>query len=96
MSTDTEIITNDQLRPGPKRLAPNKPSTSKSNLVLRALGRKAGASMEELCKLTDWQPHSVRGFLSGTARKKLGLEVARRKDGKGVSRYFILKPGTQL
>jgi hypothetical protein len=93
---NTETTTNDQLCPKPKRTASNKPSVSKSDLVLRALGRKAGASMDELCKLTDWQPHSVRGFLSGTARKKLGLEVDRRKDSKGISRYFILKPGTQL
>ena len=92
---NTETTTNDQLRPKPKRPAPNKPPVSKSDLVLRALGRKSGASIDELCRLTDWQPHSVRGFLSGTARKKLGLEVDRRKDSKGVSRYFLLKPGSQ-
>jgi hypothetical protein len=88
----TENTTNEKLRPKPKRSAQTKSPVSKSDLVLRALDRKSGASMDELCKLTDWQPHSVRGFLSGTARKKLGLEVVRRKDGKGVSRYYILKP----
>jgi len=92
---NTETTANNQQRPKPRRPATPKPTISKSDLVLRALDRKAGASMDELCKLTNWQPHSVRGFLSGTARKKLGLEVGRRKDGKGVSRYFILKPGSQ-
>jgi len=92
---NTETTTNNQQRPKPGRPATPKPPASKSDLILRALDRKAGTSMDELCKLTNWQPHSVRGFLSGTARKKLGLEVARRKDGKGVSRYFILKPGAQ-
>ena len=73
--------------------AMNKQSASKSDLVLRALRRKSGASLDELCKLTGWQAHSVRGFLSGTVRKKLGLEVMRQQDAKGVTRYSIGKPG---
>lgn len=92
MSTHTETISKDKPRLRPNKSASIKSTISKSDLILRALRRKSGASMDELCELTDWQPHSVRGFLSGTARKKLGLEVARRKDGKGVSCYFILKP----
>jgi Protein of unknown function (DUF3489) len=29
----------------------------------------------ELVKTTGWQPHSVRGFLSGTIGKKMGTPV---------------------
>jgi hypothetical protein len=75
------------------RPEPNKNSRSKSDLVLRALRRKSGASLDGLCKLTGWQAHSVRGFLSGTVRKKLGYELIRLTDAKGASRYSISKPG---
>ena len=91
MSTQTKTNVDQLQTRKTKKPAPNKPSNSKTDLVLRSLARKAGASVDELCKLTNWQPHSVRGFLSGTVRKKLGLEVSRRKDAKGITRYYIVK-----
>jgi hypothetical protein len=72
---------------------PNKPSSRKSKLVLRALKRKSGVSVDELCKLTGWQAHSVRGFLSATVRKKLGHHVIRLTNARGVTRYSIGKSG---
>ena len=78
----------------PYKSVPEQQSASKSDLVLQALRRKSGVSLDELCKLTGWQAHSVRGFLSGTVRKKLGYEVIRHQDGKGVTRYSIGKPGS--
>ena len=34
-----------------------------------------GTSIEEMIQATDWQQHSVRGFLAGTVKKKLGADI---------------------
>jgi hypothetical protein len=61
---------------------------SKTAKVLALLKRPTGASLHELIKATGWQPHSVRGFLSGTLKKKMGLklESSRREDQDRVYR----------
>ena len=42
-------------------------------------------------KATDWQAHSIRGFISGTLGKKMGLktESTKREDGERV--YSLAK-----
>ena len=56
---------------------------SKTAKVLDLLKRPGGASLKELIKMTGWQPHSVRGFLSGTLRKKMGLQLeSSRREGQ--------------
>lgn len=63
--------------------------TTKTEIVLKALRRKRGATLAELQEITGWQAHSVRGFLSGTVRKKLGLIVTSEMGKDGVRRYRI-------
>jgi hypothetical protein len=57
----------------------------------RLLRRPCGASARELLKVTGWQPHSLRGFLSGTVGKKMGLALASAK-GEDGERVYALKP----
>jgi hypothetical protein len=62
---------------------------SKTAKVLDLLKRSGGVTAKELMKVTGWQPHSVRGFLSGTVGKKMGLTVTSRKGEDGERTYSI-------
>jgi len=63
---------------------------SKAATILELLKRPGGATAKELMKATGWQPHSVRGFLSGTIRKKMGLTVTSTK-GEDRERNYSIK-----
>ena len=52
------------------------------------IGRPKGASLAEIVKATDWQKHSIRGFLS-TAAKKHGLKIESTKTEAGDRIYQI-------
>ena len=67
---------------------PAKP-ISKQDQVLALLRRQDGASIDEIVAATDWQPHSVRGFLSGAVKKRLGIDVVSEKREAGVRRYYV-------
>ena len=63
-------------------------ASSKKATVLAALKRPTGATLADLMTLTGWQAHSVRGFLSGTVRKRLGLALTSEASPEG-RRYRI-------
>ena len=70
--------------------APAREGTKTAN-VLTLLKRPGGATAKELMKATGWQAHSVRGFLSGTLGKKMGLAVESTKREDGERQYKIAR-----
>ena len=62
---------------------------TKQERVLTLLSQSEGASIAEMMQATDWQQHSVRGFLAGTVKKKLGFSLTSLKPNGGVRRYRI-------
>ncbi|HEY2841939.1 MAG TPA: DUF3489 domain-containing protein [Pirellulales bacterium] len=62
---------------------------SKASTILDLLKRKDGTTLKELMKATGWQAHSVRGFLSGTIGKKMGLALTSTKAEDGERTYSI-------
>ena len=62
---------------------------SKAAKVLDLLKRPDGVTLKDLTKATGWQAHSVRGFLSGAVRKKMGLTVTSTKGEDGERTYSV-------
>jgi hypothetical protein len=63
---------------------------SKGAKILELIGRPKGATLAEIAKATEWQKHSIRGFLS-TAAKKHGLKLESTKTEAGDRVYLIRK-----
>jgi hypothetical protein len=62
---------------------------SKKQIVLDLLRRKGGATMAEIAKATDWQNHSIRGFISGVLTKRMRLAVESSKNSTGERTYRL-------
>ena len=71
-----------------KDAAPTARDGSKKAIVLELIRRADGASLKEIMEATAWQAHSVRGFISGSLGKKMGLTVEsfKRTDGERAYR----------
>lgn len=80
-------------KPKDKAAAPAVRQGTKQALLIDLLQRKSGASVNEIVDATGWQPHSVRGAISGTLKRKLGLTVASEKAGSRGRVYRIVAEG---
>ena len=54
---------------------PTAGSESKKAHIIAMLRAPGGVTIEAMARAAKWQPHSVRGFLAGVVRKKLGLTL---------------------
>jgi len=67
-----------------KSSAETRPGTTKAK-VLGMLARKGGASMTEIREVTNWQPHTIRAFVSLLGTKmKFAIMSTRQADGVRV------------
>ena len=63
---------------------------TKTQIAIDMFRCAEGATIKELSEALGWQKHTVRGFISGTIRKKLNLNLVKSKRKSGESSYFIL------
>src|ERR1700722_3960042 len=70
---------------------PRAKADTKHARIIAMLRTPAGATIAAIIKATDWQHHSVRGFLAGIVRKKLGLNLVSELTDKG--RVYRIKDG---
>ena len=54
---------------------------TKQAKIIAMLQRPEGATVAEMVEATAWQSHTVRGAISGTLKKKLGLPITAEKVG---------------
>jgi hypothetical protein len=80
-------------RPAPasSRPVPAARPHTKHARIIAMLRTPAGATIAAIMTATDWQQHSVRGFLAGVVRRKLGLNVVSEQTDKG--RVYRIKNG---
>ena len=58
-------------------------------MLIDMLKRDEGASIGQIVEATGWQPHTVRGTISGALKKKLGLAVTSTRSETGERVYRI-------
>lgn len=81
-------------QPKPAAAPAGQPDTlsrnTKQDRILSLLSQRNGATIPEMMQATEWQQHSVRGFLAGTIKKKLGLNLTSSKSDGELRRYRIV------
>ena len=90
LALNGEPTTSPEQAPAPARAPalpaaqPDQTKGSRQETLVRLLRRPEGATIDDMVEATGWQPHSIRGALSGVIGKKLGLKVTSEKlPGRG-------------
>jgi hypothetical protein len=83
-------------RKSPSAKTPSTKPHTKQEQLLALLRRPQGTTIEHAAKTLAWQPHSVRGIISGVLKKRLGLAVTSEKgEGGRVYRVASAEAGKQ-
>lgn len=89
-STPEEIAARRAARAA--RVAEPKPAkvakTTKADTIIELVSLKDGATLRDLIAATEWQAHTLRGYIAGTLRKRGHNIVAKRIKGE-ETRYVI-------
>jgi hypothetical protein len=83
----------DTANQSPTKRESSAPQQSKQAAVIAMLRRPEGATIEAIVAMTGWQPHTVRGAISGALKKKLGLDVVSERSDGGARVYRIAHVG---
>lgn len=70
-------------------IAPTDLPKTKLGQLEGMLRRKEGATIAQISTALDWQPHSVRGAISGSLKKKQGLAITNEPNDGGHRVYRI-------
>jgi hypothetical protein len=89
-SRKKEAKAGKKAKPAHAKEASTPRTESKGAKILELIGRPKGATLAEIVNATDWQKHSIRGFLS-TAAKKHRLKIESTKTEAGDRVYQIRK-----
>ena len=89
-SPKKEAKANKKAKPAQAKEPSTPRAESKGAKILDLIARPKGASLAEIVKATDWQKHSIRGFLS-TAAKKHRLTIESTKTEAGDRVYQVKK-----
>src|SRR5271168_285937 len=73
--------TRAQSAPSPSKTTAR--SDTKHARIIAMLRAPAGTTIAAIMTATEWQQHSVRGFLAGVVRKKLALNLVSEQSDKG-------------
>jgi hypothetical protein len=76
----TKPVAHQRPQPTPQ---PTTRRASKKATFIAMLRAPTGATIEAMARTAKWQPHSVRGFLAGVVRKKLGLNLVSANGANG-------------
>ena len=64
-----------QPQPHPSSAKQTERTETKQARILAMLRAPSGVTIDAMMHATGWQQHSVRGFLAGVVRKKLGFNL---------------------